>query len=269
MQKGSILNKKYKVILNLKSKGKNNVFLVEHVHLHTLWVVKEWRQCLHRPMPVETILLAKLNHHSIPKVVDYFEENSNQYMVEEFFEGDTLESVVKDKGKVHGRKSLEWMYALSKVLTYIHEMKPFPIIHGDIKPSNIIVSSDETIKLIDFGASKCKALDMDYRCFGTEGYAAPEQNISTKIDQRSDIYGIGQVMYYILIGQHPKTTLHFQPERNLSKNISQVIHKCTFFAKELRYANVRELENDICKLLYQEETVIGDRAQVIGDRERI
>jgi len=250
MGKGSVLNKKYRVIKKIE--GKSNVFLVEHIYLHTLWVIKKWTSCLCSSMPAEPLLLARLNHRSIPMVVDYFVEDGNQYMVEEFLEGDTVEAIVRARGKVPNKKSLEWMYELCKVLRYIHDLKPFPIIHGDIKPSNMLVSSDGDIKLIDFGASKCKVVDVDIRCFGTEGYAAPEQGIPSEIDHRTDIYGMGGVFYYILTGQHPKKTFHIDSNTSLSENVSYVIDKCTSSSKESRYANVRELEKDIYALLYCE-----------------
>ncbi len=245
MEKGRLFNKKYRVINIIKSGENRNVFLTEHIYLHTFWVIKEWKYREFTSIPLEAVMLSKLNHHDIPKAVDYFEENRSQYLVEEYVEGMTLEDIIKERGRIQNRLGLEWMCQLCKVLEYIHNIKPHPIIHGDIKPSNIIVSPDKTIKLIDFGASKPESIS-NCRYFATEGYSAPEQYYSAAIDQRCDIYSVGAVLYFILTGKHPGKRIQF--ESGLSENIFFVIDKCTSI-KELRYYNIRELKDDLFKNL--------------------
>ncbi len=247
MERGRLIGKKYRVIARMKSGGTKKVFLAEHIRLHTFWIIKEWRNWESTSIPMEAMILSKLKHQDIPRAVDYFEENSYGYLIEEYIEGDILEDVIKERGKIQSRLGVEWMYQLCKILEYIHSIKPHPIIHGDIKPSNIIVSPDKTIKLIDFGASKAKSVS-DWRYCITEGYSAPEQYFSTAIDQRCDIYGVGAVLYYIFAGKHPEKKIRLDPGSGFSENVSAVINKCTFFLKELRYHDVMELGEDLKKI---------------------
>ena len=99
----------------------------------------------------EANLLVQLNHPNLPQVSDFFEEGTKAYLVMEFIEGKTLEQTLDDAGRpLDEALVMDWALQLCSVLQYLHSRKP-PIIFRDMKPSNVMVTVDNQLKLIDFG----------------------------------------------------------------------------------------------------------------------
>lgn len=234
--------------------GMSTVYLAEHVRLHTRWAVKEVRknQAIHFDFLAESNILKNLRHPMLPRIVDIFEDKDCVYIVEDFVEGITLEDLLHQQKKVDEAQGLQWFQDLCGVLRYLHGQQPHPIIYRDMKPSNIMLQPDGTLKLIDFGiARECKQdSNGDTTYVGTKGYAAPEQFGRAQTDARTDIYGLGVTMYHLLTGKSPyEPPYQFVPARQLAPELSHgsvyILDKCIQPEPADRYQSVDALLDDL------------------------
>jgi tRNA A-37 threonylcarbamoyl transferase component Bud32 len=175
----------------------------------------------------EAAVLAHLSHPNLPNVSDYFEENERFYLVMDYIEGDTLEArlLASPEGLVQ-EEVVAWALQLCDVLTYLHSQDP-PVIFRDMKPANVMVTPEESVKLIDFGVVRLfdPSKGTDTLKMGTAGYAPPEQYAGQgQTTPRSDVYALGATLYELLTGDDP--TAHpfvFTPPRQLKPGVSQVL----------------------------------------------
>ena len=114
------------------------------------------------------------------------------------------------------------------------------VVHRDIKPENIIITSDGTVKLIDWNAARIhkKYISSDTITMGTTGYAAPEQYGITQSDARADIYSVGILMNVMLTGEHPS-------KKMCTGSLAKAIKKCTDIQPDRRYQTAAELKKQI------------------------
>ena len=159
----------------------------------------------------------------IPKVYE---------IIEEYIHGLTLD---KKYNKTDVETVKKIMEQLCNILKQLHNMNP-PIIHRDIKPTNIIVSNDDVVYLVDFNISReyDENQSVDTVIMGTQGYASPEQCGFAQTDCRSDIYSIGMLMKNILMVDE-------YPDKE-TKSLKRIIDKCTSIDPEKRYKNIEKLE---------------------------
>jgi len=155
----------------------------------------------------EAKLLAGLRHPNLPRVIDHFVlPDQGQYLIMDFVEGKSLGTMLRERGAPFEEgDALQWVRQVSDALTYLHTHTP-PIIHRDIKPDNIILTSDGRAMLVDFGISKIfdesKGTTTGARAV-THGYSPLEQYGRGKTDPRSDIYSLGATLYTLLTGLVP------------------------------------------------------------------
>lgn len=234
--------------------GMSTVYLAEHKRLHTRWAVKEVRkqQAARFDFLAEANILKRLQHPMLPRIVDIFEDDEQILIVEDFVEGITLEDLLKRQGKVDEVLALQWLRELCGVLRYLHTQQPHPIIYRDMKPSNIMLQPDGSLKLIDFGIAREYKQESsgDTTYVGTKGYAAPEQFGKAQTDARTDIYALGVTMYHLLTGKSPyEPPYQFVPARQLnpelSRGIEYILNKCVQPEPADRYQNVDELLDDL------------------------
>ena len=170
----------------------------------------------------EAHLLARLQHPNLPSIYDHFEEGQRWYLVMSFIKGQTLTDYLATKGgRLSSEEVLEIGIALCSVLEYLHTCHP-PIIFRDLKPSNIMRTTDGHIYLIDFGIARFfkpgKVVDTANK--GSSGYASPEQYGVAQTTPRSDIYGLGATLYYLLSGYEPAyTPFRFPPLQSLVSTV--------------------------------------------------
>ena len=153
----------------------------------------------------EADLLVQLHHQNLPQVSDFFEEAGKAYLVMEFVEGKTLEKEQEDAGGPLGEvRVMGWALQLCEVLSYLHTQVQ-PIIFRDLKPSNVMVTPNDEIKLIDFGIARVfkSAASKDTTSLGSRGYAPLEQYGRGQTDARSDIYALGATLYDVLTKTTP------------------------------------------------------------------
>jgi serine/threonine protein kinase len=171
----------------------------------------------------EAELLAHVNHPNLPRVLDRFEEGGRQFLIMDFIEGHTLEqTLAAANGPLTEAQVLQWAAQLCDVLQFLHEQQP-PIIYRDLKPANVMLQFDGTIKLIDFGIARFykPGKTSDTTAFGTPGYAPPEQFGSGQSDARADIYALGAMLYQLLTAYDiGATPFNFPPARQINPAIA-------------------------------------------------
>jgi serine/threonine-protein kinase len=162
---------------------------------------------------IEASILSRLDHPNLPKVSDYFSTTGREYLVMDFVEGRDLHEIVREQQKagelLSEQQVLTWASQLLDALEYLHEQEP-PVVHRDVKPSNIKVTPRGVVKLVDFGLVKVLHND-DSRTVtvvqgrGTVAYTPLEQygGDTGYTDARSDIYGLGATLYHLLAGVPP------------------------------------------------------------------
>ncbi|HEY5586482.1 MAG TPA: serine/threonine-protein kinase [Ruminiclostridium sp.] len=253
MQDNSFYSK-YKYIRSLGHGGCGEVFLAESITLGNLWAVKEIVKGLKTSISgyIEPEILKRLNHPALPRICDVYEDETKIYIVEDYLEGICLKQELDIKGKFDEQTVIDWAIQLCSVLEYLHYQKPNPIIYGDMKPHNIILTKEGFVKLIDFGVSSIvrqaddeatsasgKDFTNDTAFIGTKGYAAPEQFIGNGISRASDIYSLGITLIQLITGIDPLTSIaRFQNEKYaeyLSPGLFEILRKCVHPNSELRY----------------------------------
>jgi tetratricopeptide (TPR) repeat protein len=145
---------------------------------------------------------SRINHPNIVTVYAAGEEDGYPYLAMEFIEGRTLRAII-DEGPIPWEKATEWACDLLDALTRLHQQG---IVHRDLKPENIMVTTQGTVKLMDFGiahVSQSETLTQEGAAVGTVNYMSPEQAAGKKADARSDLFSVGTVLYQMLTGEHP------------------------------------------------------------------
>ena len=158
----------------------------------------------HRRFRNESQAVAKLSHNNIVSIFDVSPSNSPvQYIVMELIEGITLKNYLQRKGSLSWQETLFFAQQISKALSHAHSRG---IIHQDIKPHNIILLRDGTVKVTDFGIArfeKNQETRVIQEAIGSVHYISPEQAKGSRIDHRADLYSLGVVMYEMLTGRVP------------------------------------------------------------------
>jgi serine/threonine protein kinase len=210
----------------------------------------------------EATLLLDLNHPCIPRVRDFFVEGSKHYLVMDYIEGMTLGEVLEKEGNIvgvndaHGvteARARSWGQQICSVLGYLHSQTP-PIIFRDLKPSNIMVTAREEIKLIDFGIARNFQPQSQSTIIMTVGYAPLEQ-VAGNAEPRSDLYALGATLHRILThhdaANNRPDIFTFPPVRSLRPDVSvafeQVIMRALAPLPQ-RWPNAIEMERAIINL---------------------
>lgn len=203
-----LLGDRYLVQRKIGEGGMSHVYLVEDMKLRgKQWAVKE--TVLTHPNETagalaEAEMLISLNHPHLPQIVDFFapDREGYVYLIMDFIEGETLAQYYDRHGyKLPLELIMSLALQLCDVLHYLHGRQP-PIVYRDLKPANVMIDGNGQIRLIDFGIArhfKQSQLD-DTHCLGTVGFAAPEQYAGRQSDTRSDLYGLGALLLYLLTG---------------------------------------------------------------------
>ncbi len=153
----------------------------------------------------EALLLARLRHPAIPTLYDYFLEDGYWYLVMEYVPGPTLSNYIRQNAPLPPLEALNYAMQLCDVLDYLHKQTP-PVVFRDLKPSNVILSPEGRLILIDFGIARYfkEGQINDTTDFGSPGYASPEQYEGNgQTDGRSDLYSLGVILYEMLSGKRP------------------------------------------------------------------
>lgn len=259
-ENGTVLDGKYEILKEIGRGGMSVVYVAMDLRLNKQWAIKEIKddgskdtQTLLKGLEREANILKKVDHPVLPRIVDIIQKESRVYVVMDYIEGKPLSEVLKEEGAQPQEQVIQWAKQLSSALDYLHSMNP-PIIYRDMKPSNIMLKPDGTVKLIDFGTAKEYKVEnnADTTALGTRGYAAPEQFGDSQgkgiynTDARTDIYCLGATLYHIVTGMNPcEPPYEIKPIRQwnpaLSSGLEKILIKCTQPNPNDRYQSCSEL----------------------------
>lgn len=203
----------------------------------------------------EVDILKQLHHSYLPQVFDFLEIDGSVYTVMSYIQGKSFAQLIKEGHKFTQQQLIRWGMQISSALNCLHSQKP-PVIHGDIKPANIMLTKEGDICLIDFNISFY--LDHTAVLGYTNGYTSPEQYImalssssgidfpeKSNVDERTDIYSVGAALYHIATGQKIKDCRQKIDKGLLiqytGEAFAQVIERTTKIAPQDRYQTALEL----------------------------
>ena len=196
----------------------------------------------------EANILASLSHPAIPKIFDYFSEANRSYLILEFVEGQTLESLVEERRQPFSPEEVvEWGLQVCDVLAYLHGHEP-PVIFRDLKPGNLMLRTDGRLMVIDFGIAKLFEHGQRGTMIGTEGYSPPEQYRGVA-EPRGDLYALAATMHHLLSGRDPRLeppfTFHERPiqlfNANIPETLEAIVSKCLAYDLQERYSSAKEM----------------------------
>jgi tRNA A-37 threonylcarbamoyl transferase component Bud32 len=194
----------------------------------------------------EAEMLRQLKHPQVVELFDFFIEDHRGYLVLEYIKGLSLRSLVDHNGRISESRTIELTKQMCTILTYLHAQAP-PIVHRDFSPDNLILSSDNILKLIDFTVAEQSNNLKTAMIVGKPAYMPPEQ-LRGKPCPLSDIYALGATMYFLLTGENPEPISASNPNAQAvvcSDGIAQLIQKATALKVDDRYQTVSELESEL------------------------
>ncbi len=219
----------------------------------------------------ESRAISMLRHRNIVSVIDFEFEGNLQYIVMEYIDGITLKDFIRTQKAIPYTIAVKITMQILSALQHAHERG---IIHRDIKPQNIMILSDGTIKVMDFGIariSKFETVTMTDKAIGTVYYISPEQARGEHTDEKSDIYSVGVMLYEMLTGALPFDgdtpvsvaikQIQSTPKepRQINKMIpvglEQIVRRAMMKTPEKRYASAIDMINDL-KLVLADPAIV-------------
>ncbi len=205
---GKMLDGRYEIIELIGSGGMANVYKAKCHRLNRMVAVKILKsdmaenEEIRRRFRDESRAVAQLSHANIVSVYDVPSSGDTEYIVMELIDGITLKQYMERRGQMDWRESLHFIIQIMRALEHAHSRG---IIHRDIKPQNIMVLRDGSVKVADFGIAclQNNAQTLTQDALGSVHYISPEQARGEHIDARSDIYSAGVVLYEMLTGRLP------------------------------------------------------------------
>lgn len=188
--------------------------------------------------------LASVRIEGVPAVKECVADDGKLIVVEEYVQGRSLKQVLDEHGLLNEEQAYEIAVQLADILVRLHQLEP-AIVHRDIKPSNIIIEKNGHVNLIDFNAARHVNADKneDTRMLGTVYFAAPEQFGFGQSDERTDIYGLGATINYIMTGDKPGAGI-------AECRFSDILKKCLMVDAKDRYQSAEELRGVLDMLNY-------------------
>ncbi len=276
-QSNLILNNRYVAIKKIGKGGFGTTYLaVDMGRKNNYCVIKQLEPATNNPEAYRTALdlfnreaktLAKLDHPQIPKLLDYFEENQQFYLIQDFVLGKDLEKEIKKGGVYPESMAKNFLRYMLPVLKYVHSQK---VIHRDIKPGNILrEKKTDKLFLIDFGAVKeqvnTQLMSQNPESaftkisVGTMGFAPPEQ-LAMRPVYSSDIYALGATCVFLLTGKAPKDLcdnvtgeLTWEKYTAVSANFAKVLNKMLELDVRKRFATADDVIKALELVPYEQE----------------
>jgi len=284
----TVLQGRYRIVRQLGQGGMGAVYEAIDQRLDTTVALKETlfaEERLRKQFEREARLLARLHHPALPRVSDHFSEDDGQFLVMQFIPGDDLSEMMNRKrGPFPANQVLTWADQLLDALDYLHTQDP-QIVHRDIKPQNLKLTSRGQIILLDFGLAKGQAGEISRvttaaSIFGyTPNYAPLEQIQGLGTDSRSDLYSLAATLYHLMTGVKPPDALtraaalvNGQPDPLLkaseanaavSPDIDEVLAKAMAQNREQRYTTAADMRRALQEAEQASTVVNRGEAQTV------
>ncbi|MBR5596672.1 MAG: serine/threonine protein kinase [Lachnospiraceae bacterium] len=257
-----IWKQRYQIMEKLGQGGGGSVFKVWDIHLEKVWTIKfidisaiEMGIHLSETNVEEWEVLKTISHPNFPRIVDAFEEDGQKVIVMDYIRGVTLENVIC-QGSIEEKQMISVAKQVCDALHYLHQCVP-PLLYLDLKPANIMIEENGTIKLIDLGSVSVKGKQGSIS--GTFGFASPEQisgeQRGSKLTEQTDVFSFGMVLYTMLVGNCNRLPVVDgsarrgiavkEKNRKVSAAVEKIIEKCTRGNGSKRYFSMREVMRDL------------------------
>nr|WP_312576028.1 Stk1 family PASTA domain-containing Ser/Thr kinase [Sedimentibacter sp.] len=262
---GKILGNRYEILERIGGGGMSVVYKAKCNVLNRYVAIKILRDELTSDpefvdkFKQESLSAASLTHANIVNIYDTGIEDGIYYIVMEYIKGETLKDYIKNKGSLDERETIRISRQIAEALKHAHSNK---IVHRDIKPHNILLTSDGIVKVADFGiarASTSSTINNTSNVIGSVHYFSPEQARGGYVDEKSDIYSLGIVMYEMITGSLPfdadnhisvaMKQIQEKPvppservgDKKISQALEDIIMKCLEKNQSYRFQNIDEL----------------------------
>jgi len=258
---GDVVNGQYRVVRLIGQGGMNKIYLVEDLKGECSYAMKVTRDPSEIQMNApeaynkflrEIAVLTTIKHPVLPGINDYFVFEDKYYIIEEYIQGQSLADYIS-RNLPSPNDVIRWALLLCSVLETLHSNS---IIFRDLKPDNIMLTTEGKVKLIDFDISRRykEGQLVDTMLLGTPGYAAPEAYGKTQSDTRSDIYSLGATMHHLLTGINPQDRpFQFEPldtaRPGLDKRLVRLIDAMLSMNPEQRPQSIEEIRDNLTRIL--------------------
>ncbi len=267
---------RYKLLSHIASGGMSTIYLAEHVQMRRQVAIKVLPPVLTNKAShldrfyVESQIIASLDHPNIVKAYDVAQEKDFHYLVLEYVDGWDLQRLVGREGPLGYEVAAEYIRQVAEGLHYAHQRN---LVHRDVKPANLLVAPEQTVKILDLGLSRIIStqepsltLAHGETLLGTVDYIAPEQAANChEVDHRADIYSLGCTFYFLLVGTPPfprgsqtqrlmahqeeplPDIRHFRPD--CSEDLLAIIDRMTAKEPNHRYQTAADLGHALAQWL--------------------
>lgn len=268
---GKVLGNRYEILEKIGTGGMGDVYKAHDRKLDRVVAIKVLKREFNddnnfiRKFKRESLAAASISHPNIVSIYDVGSEESEfdktHYIVMEYIDGKTLKEVINEEGRLTEKRALNYCVQIAEALKVAHSKN---IVHRDIKAQNIMITKDDRVKVTDFGIARVadnSTVTATNAIMGSVHYFSPEQARGAKVDNRSDIYSLGIVLYEMLTGklpfdaENPVSVALMQVQSNmpkpsdLNKNVSKaadaIVLKMTMKDPDDRYKDVYQLIKDI------------------------
>lgn len=263
---GRLLDDRYEILELIGTGGMAVVYKARCNRLNRLVAIKILKEDLskdeefRRRFHAESQAVAMMSHPNIVSVYDVSHSENIDYIVMELIEGITLKQYMEQKGTLNWREALHFATQIAKALEHAHSRG---IIHRDIKPHNIMVLKDGSVKVADFGIAQMATAQntLTREALGSVHYISPEQAKGAHVDARTDLYSLGVVMYEMLTGRPPfdgdtpvsvaiqhinaKATSPRELNPSIPRGLEQITMHAMTADRDKRYASASEMLEDL------------------------
>ena len=263
LKTGLVLSDTYKIVSLIGEGGYGSVYKAWNLVRGDFCTIKQYSSVTSQSLDqyqLEAEILKDVNHPCLPKVLGYFLYEDNFMLVTEYVEGIDLKKVVSKNGPMLAEQACAIIKQVGLALDYLHTEFIYPLLHRDVKPSNIILRGDGGVTLIDFGLMKfdrgqfttTAARSVTTGFSPIEQYSQEEQ---LRTDVRSDVYSLGATLFFLLTVENPQESIArswkdlfgtaIKQRSDIPKSLVKVISKSMAVLQDKRYPNVREFINAI------------------------
>ncbi|MCD4670839.1 MAG: protein kinase [Actinomycetia bacterium] len=275
-----IISNRYRIEKKIASGGMADIYLGEDLKLDRKVAIKILspnyagdRNFVAR-FKREAQILTKLDHANIVDIYDWGKFDGSYYIVMEYVRGTSLKELIERKGSLDPNIAANYAIQISNALSIAHKNN---LIHRDIKPQNILITPDGIIKVTDFGIAKSLNTDITrtLNIVGTAHYISPEQVGGDALDNRTDIYSLGVVIYEMLTGDLPfrgDTSIDIsfkhvneKPVKpsllisNIPKKLEKIVMVCMEKKPSKRYFVIEDLKGDLVNFLEKKPLLLGSK----------
>ena len=271
LKRGDLIHNTYEVLEPIGEGAAGLVYTAWHMNLKKKVVIKKIKDHYvgHINERREADILKNLHHQYLPQVYDFIQMGPEVYTIIDYVDGNTMTEIIKAGLRFDEKQVITWLLQLLDALEYLHSQNP-PIIHSDIKPSNIMVDRNGKICLIDFNISFGQD-EAKTQSGYSEGFASPEQLLRSqlystggnyrgiRLDQRSDIFSLGASIYSLMAGESPARRM--RENRPLWENVTgydegliRIISKALAVRIKDRFQTAAEMKNEVLSLVKKNDT---------------